>query len=225
MTLIHPLENVGTAFDRDKMLEVRTLVRQAVDDIAANVRPGMVEEEAVAMARTLLAERGMVRNWHDVYVRFGTNTTKTFGAPSDAGVVLGETDVFFVDIGPVWKKWEGDAGDTFVVGDDPDMRRGAEDARTIFHLTRQEWLRRPASGRELYEFAARQAAERGWKLNLDLSGHRLADFPHAAIHDGPLAEVDFHPSSLLWVLEIHLLHPQRPFGTFFEDMLLEDSFF
>ena len=69
------------------------------------------------------------------------------------------------------------------------MRCGAEDARTIFHLTRQEWLRRPASGRELYEFAARQAAERGWKPNLDLSGHRLAAFPHAAIHDGPLAGV------------------------------------
>ena len=32
------------------------------------------------MAKDLLAEGDMVRGWHDVYVRFGTNTLKTFGA-------------------------------------------------------------------------------------------------------------------------------------------------
>jgi len=26
----------------------------------------------------------------------------------------------------------------------------------------------------------------GWELNLDLSGHRLSDFPHAVIYDGPI---------------------------------------
>lgn len=225
MTMIHALEAVGSAFDRDQMLHVRTQVRHAVNAIAEMVRPGMVEEDAVAMARDLLAEMGMPRSWHDVYVRFGTNTTKTFGAPSEPGVILGTDDLFFVDIGPVWKKWEGDAGDTFVVGNDADMQRAAEDARAIFHLTRRKWLSDNVSGKDLYAFAARQAAERGWELNLDLSGHRISDFPHATVYEGPLAEVDFSPSSLLWVLEIHIRHPSRPFGAFFEDMLLGDEFF
>ena len=40
-----------------------------------------------------------------------------------------------------------------------------------------------------------------------------------------LAAVDFSPSRLLWVLEIHIRHPFEPYGAFFEDMLLEDHFF
>jgi len=33
------------------------------------------------------------------------------------------------------------------------------------------------------------------------------------------------PASGLWVLEIQLRHPTRPFGAFFEDLLLEDRHF
>ena len=60
---------------------------------------------------------------------------------------------------------------------------------------------------------------------MDLSGHRLSDFPHVAIYEGPLADVEFSPSRLIWVLEIHIRHPEKPYGAFFEDMLLEDGMF
>ncbi|AXT45472.1 MULTISPECIES: M24 family metallopeptidase [Chromobacterium] len=192
------LEGVGPAFDPRQLMAVRDKTRQAIVLIAAAMQPGMLEEDAVEQAKDILAERGMLRGWHDVYVRFGRNTLKTFGAASDPGVRLGDDDIFFIDIGPVWKQWEGDGGDSFVTGADPEMARCAADAR---------------------------ATARGWELNLDLSGHRLADFPHAAIHEGPLAEVDFTPARMLWVLEIHIRHPSRPFGAFFEDMLLEDACF
>jgi hypothetical protein len=36
------------------------------------------------MANDILAEQDMVRGWHDVYVRFGSNTLTTFGSASDA---------------------------------------------------------------------------------------------------------------------------------------------
>lgn len=219
------LEGVGPAFDPERLLHVRTLTRQAIERIAAAVQPGMFEEDAVEMARDLLAEAGMLRGWHDVYVRFGSNTTKTFGAPSDPGVVLGEDDIFFIDIGPVWKDWEGDGGDSFVTGSDPDKARCADDARAIFHEVRRKWLAEGATGRALYDYAVSCATARGWVLNMDLSGHRIADFPHAAIHEGPLAETDFSPSRLLWVLEIHIRHPSAAYGAFFEDLLLEDDHF
>ena len=87
------LELVGAAFTPARMFAVRTMTRAAIHAIAAKCKPGMVEEAAVEMAREILASHGMVRGWHDVYVRFGTNTTKTFGAPSDPGIVLGDDGV------------------------------------------------------------------------------------------------------------------------------------
>src|SRR5579863_2133282 len=120
------LERTGSAFTTEKML--------AVHEIASRCKPGMVEEDAVEMAKDILASHGMVQGWHDVYVRFGTNTTKTFGAPSDPGVVLGADDLFLIDIGPVFEKWEGDGGDTFVTGTNPIYAKCAKDARTLFHL-------------------------------------------------------------------------------------------
>lgn len=219
------LERVGEAFDTGQMLMVRRKTRTAIHEIAARVEPGMIEEDAVAMAKDILKSHGMLRGWHGVYVRFGSNTTKTFGAESEPGVVLGENDIFFIDIGPVFEKWEGDGGDTFVVGTDADRSRCAEDARKLFHTVRKKWLSDGSSGKDLYDFAVDGARKMGWELNMDLSGHRLSDFPHSAIYDGPLADVGFRPSPLLWVLEIHIRHPEEPYGAFFEDMLLDDSYF
>jgi Metallopeptidase family M24 len=219
------LEKTGAAFTREQMLSMRDKTRTMIHAVAARVTPGMLEEDAVAMAKDMLATQGMLRGWHDVYVRFGTNTTKTFGADSDPGIVLGADDVFFLDIGPVFEKWEGDGGDTFLTGSDPEMAKAAEDARTLFHITRKKWEDEGWTGIKLYDFAEAEAKKMGWELNLDLSGHRISDFPHAAIYEGPMNTLDFCPSPLIWVLEIHIRHPTRKFGAFFEDMLLDDSYF
>ena len=219
------LEKVGHAFTSERMLSVRTLTRIAIHEIAASVKVGMVEEDAVEMAHDILANHGMVRGWHDVYVRFGTNTTKTFGEASDAGIVLGADDIFLIDIGPVFEEWEGDGGDTFVTGTDPVKARCARDAKTIFHTVRKKWETEGLTGKLLYDFAIVTAKGLGWELNMDLSGHRLSDFPHEAVYPGPMADIDFTPSALLWVLEIHIRHPSERYGAFYEDMLLDDSYF
>ena len=44
-------ERVGPAFSVDGMLAARNKTRQAIRDIAAQMRPGMVEEDAVAIAK------------------------------------------------------------------------------------------------------------------------------------------------------------------------------
>jgi Metallopeptidase family M24 len=218
-------EAVGPAFSEQQMLDVRTRTRAAVQQIAANIKPGMIEEHAVEMAKDLLADNDMVRGWHDVVVRFGKNTLKTYGAASEPGTALKDNDIFFVDIGPVWEDWEGDGGDTFVVGSDAGMERCARDARKLFHLVRHQWESTGMSGKQLYEFAAAEASRLGWELNMELSGHRLSEFPHAAIYNGTMAEIGFKPSALLWILEIHIRHPTAGYGAFFEDMLLDDSYF
>jgi methionyl aminopeptidase len=225
VTDIDTIEATGSKFDLGDLLFVRARTRRAVHTIAEQVRPGMSEDEAKDIARTTLSALGMRRGWHHIIVRCGPNTTKDFMERSEPGVVLGENDIFFVDIGPVYEGTEGDAGDTFVFGDDPDHHRAKRDVRTIWDDVRSVWFERQITGQELYDYATNAAADLGWKLNLDLSGHRLSDYPHSAHYDGPLAEVGFRPNPNLWVLEIAIAHPDRGFGAFYEDLLLEDQSF
>jgi hypothetical protein len=168
---------------------------------------------------------GMRRGWHHIIVRCGPNTTKDFMERSEPGVVLGENDIFFVDIGPIYENTEGDAGDTFVFGSDPDHLRAKKEVRLIWDDVRAKWFADGVTGKELYDYAIEVAGGFGWKLNMDLSGHRLSEFPHSAHYDGPLAEVEFRPNPNLWVLEIAIAHPERKFGAFYEDLLLDDQSF
>jgi len=79
------------------------------------------------------------------------------------------------------------------------------------------------TGKELYDFASKTTADLGWVLNMELTGHRLSEFPHSAHYDGTLAAVSIRPSPNLWVLEIQIRHPAKLIGGFFEDLLLEDT--
>jgi methionyl aminopeptidase len=225
MTMLTELERTGEKFSLHLLMEMRVRTRKAVHLIADQVTVGMVEEEAKALARATLEELGMRRGWHHIIVRFGTNTTKDFMERSEKGVILKEDDIFFIDIGPVYDDTEGDAGDTFVVGSDPEHLRAKTQVREIWDVVRDKWFTDGVTGKELYDFAIATTERYGWKLNMDLSGHRLSDFPHSAHYDGPLAEVEFRPNPNLWVLEIAIAHPNGTFGAFYEDLLLEDQSF
>lgn len=216
-------ERVGPAFSVAGMLHARAETRKAIAAIAERIAPGMVEEDAVDMARDIIRAQGHALSWHPVRVRFGANTMKPMKVASAPGVVLGANDIFFIDIAPRVEDWEGDGGAAFVVGDAPDHARCARDAEALFHELRTLWQTGGASGQGLYDVAARRAREMGWDLNPALPGHRVSDFPHAAIHTGSLADFEDTPSSMRWILEIHLTDPQGRFGAFFEDMLLDDA--
>jgi Xaa-Pro aminopeptidase len=225
MTMLTDLEATGQKFSLESLMDVRARTRKAVHLIAGQIEPGMAEEEAKAIARETLKEMEMRRGWHHIIVRCGPNTTKDFMEKSEPGVVLSENDIFFVDIGPIYGDTEGDAGDTFVFGSDPEHHRAKKEVRQIWDEVREEWFTTGSTGKELYDHATGVAASYGWKLNMDLSGHRLSDFPHSAHYDGPLAEVEFRPNPNLWVLEIAIAHPDGAFGAFYEDLLLEDQSF
>ncbi|HEY5245622.1 MAG TPA: M24 family metallopeptidase [Acidimicrobiales bacterium] len=225
ITDVTSIEGTGTGFDLDGFMAVRARTRRAVHLIADQLTPGLSEEQAKEIARTTLSALEMRRGWHHIIVRCGSNTTKDFMERSEPGVVLGENDIFFVDIGLVYGDFEGDAGDTFVFGDDQRHLKAQRDVRQIWEIVRAKWLAERVTGVELYEFAIETTERFGWKLNMDLSGHRLSDYPHSAHYDGPLAEVGFAPSPNLWVLEIAIASPDKSFGAFYEDLLLEDQSF
>jgi Xaa-Pro aminopeptidase len=217
---VSELERNKEGFSQDFFFKIRAKTRNAVHLIAERIQVGMLEEEANQLAISTLQELGTRQGWHAPYVRFGSNTIKSYGVASEPGVRLGKDDIYFIDIGPVFSSYEGDAGETFVTGKNTEMRRCSQDVKQLFDIVAQKWKSSEISGQELYQFALATATEMGWVLNLDLSGHRLADFPHDVYYDGSLAAIPFHPSPKLWVLEIQIRHPEKPFGAFYEDLLI-----
>ena len=87
----------------------------------------MTEEEGLELVRRTLRAHGFEGDWAAPYLRFGVNTLKKYGEPSEPGVVLGRNDVWFVDVGPLWRNHECDYAETCVVGDDPAMHRLVRD--------------------------------------------------------------------------------------------------
>ena len=212
-------EAVGEAFSLPAMIKARDLTFEAVRRIAAAVAPGMTEGRSHEVANEVLAAMGMDRLWHKNVIRFGPGTLETFFGDFQPDYVLKADDIFYVDLGVVWDGHEGDAGDTFVVGDDAEMHACAQAARTLWHEVAARWRDEGLSGPGLYDFARDRAEAMGWRLNWEVKGHRVSDFPHAIHKGGKLGDFDATPAPGLWILEIQIAHPTRPIGAFYEDLL------
>jgi Xaa-Pro aminopeptidase len=213
-------EAVGAGFSISAMIRARDLTFEAVEKIGAAIKPGMTEEEALDLAQQILEDLRMERLWHRNIIRFGESTLMTHRDFEQPNRVLGQNDIFFIDIGVVWEGHEGDSGDTFVVGDDTEMHACARAAREIWEDVAARWRTDRLSGAELYAYADAAAKAAGWRLNTSIKGHRVCDFPHAIYRAGELGDFALCPSTGLWILEIQIAHPTRPFGGFYEDILI-----
>ena len=216
----HNKQAVSAKFELQKMLLARDKTFDAVHRIAQKITVGMAELDARTMAMDVLREMGMDRTWHPALVRFGANTLKKFNQVSESNPVLRQNDIFFVDLGVVWDGHEGDAGATFVVGDDADMRACADACKLIYDEVEAHWRKTRCSGKALYAFAEKVASTHGWRLNVEIRGHRVSDFPHAIYKAGDLGDLDEVPEVGLWILEIQIAHLSKPYGAFYEDLLV-----
>ena len=221
MTQAYNKQAVGATFDLHKMHRARNQTMQAVHTIANQIVVDMSEVDARAMAMDVLQQMGMDRIWHPALVRFGVNTLKKFNEVSEGNPILQANDIFFVDLGVVWEGYEGDAGATFVVGDDADMRACSEACKVIYDEVEAHWRNTHCSGKALYDYAEQVANAHGWRLNVEIRGHRVSDFPHAIYRAGDLGDLDEVPEVGLWILEIQIAHPSKPFGAFYEDLLVD----
>jgi len=214
-------EAVGEAYRRDALLFAQQQTWRAVHAIGERVAPGVRESELRRIASEVLASLGAERRWHPDIIRIGANTCLTWKQKATEDATLGDDDICFVDLGAVWQGHEGDAGASFVVGNDATKRACAEACLSLWQAVAQVWREHRPSGRELYAFAQREATAMGWALNHDIKGHRVGDFPHA-IHRAPaLGALGHAPSDALWILEIQIRHPTLPFGAFHEDLLAD----
>jgi hypothetical protein len=219
-SVVHSKEAVGTAFDLAAMRFASAQAWRAVDRMVEAFKPGLRESEATALCMEILADLGMERIWHPPHIRFGANTTKKYNEKADGDLELGEDDIYFIDIGPVFGGHEGDVGATFTTGNDPDKAACAAAVKILFDDVCGAWKNNKLSGVSLYDYADQRAREMGWVFNLDIQGHRVSEYPHSVYKAGDLGKFDGVPVPGIWILEIQIAHPQEPFGAFYEDLLI-----
>jgi Xaa-Pro aminopeptidase len=211
-------ENLGEQFDLEKYLEARTRTIKAVRETSKKILPGMSEKEARTLLTDELNSLGVEKFWHPTKLRMNVNSVKNFSETS-VETTLEKDDIYFIDIGPVFLNHEGDYGETFVTGSDPALKHLRDATHTVFAAVAAVFKEKKLSGIDLYKFAEQKAFKLGLKLNSNMYGHRLGDFPHALHHRGDLGEFTEIPNANLWVLEIHLLDEKINRGAFFEDIL------
>ena len=210
---------VGPHFNLALMQKAQQQGLSALAAIAKQIRVGMSVAEANALALAVLSDFGAETNWHPPIIRFGANSCKIYSEASDPGVRLQKSDIFFIDLGPVFEGHEADIGATFVVGDAPEHQACAVAVATIFQQVAMHWQKTGCHGDELYAFAEQQALALGYQFNQEIKGHRLGDFPHRLYANGRLGDLTGPVRDGIWVLEIQIRHPKLPIGGFMEQVL------
>lgn len=213
-------EKISAQFNPQLLDEAQAKTWQLLYAVAEKIQPGMTEADALKVYNDLQVQSGAERYWHPPKIRFGINTLKSFRQSSEPDIVLKSNDIFFLDFGPIYNGYEGDAGRTFYIGEDQKNKRVIEVGLSIFSAVRNEFLNNKKSGEDLYLFAESLAREQGFELvGEGANGHRISDFPHAVHYRGPLRGLKTAPSAHRWILEVQLRDIKNQIGSFHEDLL------
>ncbi|MBD65957.1 MAG: (Fe-S)-binding protein [Halobacteriovoraceae bacterium] len=211
-------------FELDDFLKARKETQNFVQEIVSNLREGMTEPDCIKLIDESLKEMGVKKKWHPTKFRIGADTLKSFSEKSESFPPLTSGEIFYIDIGPVWDKYEGDYGQTFIFNNtESEFSELAAKAKQVFQFTESLWREKSLDGVELYQEAAGYAESIGVILNTQMGGHRLGDFPHHLFYRGELNETPEVPCDKLWVLEILIKDEKLQRGAFFEDILSKED--
>lgn len=196
--------------------------------IRPNICESKLNQEIYDLAKQMY---GISTYWHKRIVRAGRNTLAPYDEnPPD--LAIGEDDILFLDLGPVFEEWEADFGRTFVVGSDPVKLKLRNDIEQGFADGKQYFKTHPEiTADELYRYAHELAAKYGWEFGGAIAGHLIGHFPHERI-PGDKVSLYVHPNNPSrmrdpgadgqerhWILEIHFVDRARQIGGFYEELL------
>ncbi|XDD52158.1 M24 family metallopeptidase [Leptospira sp. WS92.C1] len=175
---------------------------------------------------------GIDKYWHKKIVRAGENTILPYDFNPPDRIVQND-DIVWVDFGPIFEEWEADFGRTYVIGNDPNKLRIKNDVQNVWHQCKNMYVENQSiSGAEFYAYACASAQNLGWAFGSEIAGHLIDQFSHHKIHSRD--QINYicaeNPSDLktnlepgkerIWILEIHLVDPQKQFGAFYEELLI-----
>jgi Xaa-Pro aminopeptidase len=217
-----------------ELLEAQTRAEALFHEVEVRglIRPGITESglnaEIYALAQELY---GITTYWHKRIVRAGKNTLLPY-AENPPDLTLGEDDILFLDLGPVFEQWEADFGRTFVLGSDTLKLKMCRDVQSAFADGKRYFHDHPelTSG-EFFHYVESLAAKYNWEFGGPIAGHLVGQFPHEKI-SGDKVTLYVHPKSDVlmrapdaegrrrhWILEIHFVNREHEIGGFYEELL------
>jgi Xaa-Pro dipeptidase len=228
------------AFEEQRVTDLRTaqskaecLFREieARGLLRAGISEGRLNEDIYELAKEMY---GITTYWHKRIVRAGRNTLAPY-AENPPDLTIGEDDILFLDLGPVFENWEADFGRTFVLGSDPLKIKLRDDVGAAFAEGKRYFHRTPdITASQLFAQVEFLAHKFGWEFGGEIAGHLIGQFPHERIA-GDKVTLYVHPDSHLpmrslnekgqkrhWILEIHFVDRERRIGGFFEELLTVD---
>jgi Xaa-Pro dipeptidase len=202
-------------------IEGRGLIRSGITEKHLN-------DEVYELAKELY---GTTTHWHKRIVRAGKNTLAPY-AENPPDLLIGEDDILFFDLGPVFEEYEADFGRTFVIGSDRAKLKIRDDVERAFAEGKRYFNENPdITTDQLYAHAVSLAEKYGWEFGGPIAGHLIGQFPHEKIAQDKIT-LYVHPKSNLrmrstdekgqnrhWILEIHFVDRQLQIGGFFEELL------
>lgn len=203
----------------EKSKEVSDLSFKLLDEVVQILKPGVSESKVRLEAVEIFKKQGIEKSWHNPYIRFGTNTILTFKDKPAEDRILQDEDIAYIDIGPIINGVEGDAGCTLVLGENNLFHELKFQSESIFNLAVEYWKENKPTGIELYKYIYKLTDDSGFIFNLDPAGHLIGSFPHKGWKDG-LHTYPYVPEAGYWILEIQIKHQEKPYGAFFEKILI-----
>ncbi|HVZ27408.1 MAG TPA: M24 family metallopeptidase [Rhizomicrobium sp.] len=199
---------------------------------AGLIAAGRSEKDVEEDIRELAArDFGVEKHWHRRIVRSGPNSITTAGDYPPVRIIE-DNDIVYLDLGPVFEGWEADIGRSYALGTDRRKQALVADLPRVFETVQAYYRAHPhITGAELYAFAEKAACERGWLFGGEIAGHIISEFAHSQIPgDKALNRIGPQNSKAMsdpddlgrprhWILEIHLVAPDRSFGGFYERLL------
>jgi Xaa-Pro aminopeptidase len=210
--------------------EQAKILFSAIDDNGL-IKSGISEKDLSNDIYQLAKEKiGISKYWHKRIVRSGINTILPYDHNPDDRIIE-QDDILWIDFGPVFEDYEADIGRTYILGNDSEKKRIKDSVENAWYQARDLYFdKEKITGKELFEFLNQIAMENEYIFGNEIAGHLIDAFPHNRIHKKDLANYICQDNSTdlkslydekdrFWILEVHFIHKERRFGSFFEQLL------
>jgi Xaa-Pro aminopeptidase len=173
-----------------------------LDELTAEVEPGVSERELAARALELARARGASGVWTPIAVGAGAGNLVCHPdyPPTDRRVA--DVDLVWIDLTPEFDGWPGDATRSVVVGSDARREAVRDDCRRILDRTIAA-IEPGMPARELFRFARGLLDEGGYEL-LDLLGNIGHDLDRGGAVTGFIDPRNETPMWGCWAIEPHI---------------------